>query len=282
MLYHSMKKNNSSFVCVLLFWGCILAACNNNNTSENSNEEENTTVTSDPALISYNVVNVFPHDTQSFTEGLLIHEGKMYESTGSPDAPANNGSWLGIIDMKTGKIDKKVSLASNYFGEGITLFKDHIYQLTWQNQKGFVYDARTFKQIKEFSYTGEGWSLTHDSAYLIMSDGTNKLRYLDPATLKVVKIMGVEDNNGPVSNVNELEYIAGYIYANQWLTNYILKIDPTSGKVVGKLDLKDLAAQAKSKFTGSSELNGIAYDPANGKIYVTGKCWPVLYEIRLN
>lgn len=269
----------------ILFYTFVLGlaiGCNNNNTNKEEVQNENSEGSTAPSLINYTVINVYPHDTKSFTEGLLINNGKMYESTGSPETPENSGSWLGIVDIKTGKIDKKVKLDTTYFGEGISIFKDHIYQLTWQNQKGFVYDASSFKKLQEFSYTGEGWSLTHDSTYLIMSDGTNKLRYLDPSTLKVIKITGVEDNNGPVSNVNELEYINGYIYANQWLTNYILKIDPLTGKVVGKIDLDNLVTEAKNKFAGASEMNGIAFDKSSGKIYVTGKCWPVLYEIKLN
>lgn len=271
----------------IIFYTLLIAfttSCNNNNGSNNENDQAsgNVNVAGSPAIINYSVVNIFPHDVSSFTEGLLVHEGKLYESTGSPDSPENNGSWFGIVDMKTGKADIKAKLDTLYFGEGISILNDRIYQLTWQNQKGFVYDATTFKKLQEFTYTGDGWGMTTDSTNLIMSDGTNKLRYLDPVTLKVQKIVGVEDNNGPVSNINELEYIDGYIYANQWLTNYILKIDPSSGKVTGKLDLSNLATEAKNKYPGAGEMNGIAYDKESRKIYVTGKFWPNIYEIKFN
>lgn len=266
------------FYCLLII---VMAGCRNNNKQADNGKETGYMETNPrPAVINYSVVNVYPHNTRSFTEGLLIHEGVLYESTGSPDSPENNGSWLGVVDMATGKIDKKVELDKMYFGEGITILNGRIYQLTYQHHKGFVYDAVTYKKLQEFSYTGEGWSLTNDGTHLIMSDGTSKLRYLDPVSLKLVKILGVEDNNGPVPNINELEYIDGYLYANQWLTNYILKIDLSSGKVVGKIDFSRLAGQVKAKYPGASEMNGIAYDKDSGKIYITGKCWPDLYEVQ--
>lgn len=274
-----MKRLLLPVLCLLL-----VASCNNGSNNEENKEQDNTTGTEAnpaPAVLTYSIINAFPHDTTSFTEGLFVHNGTLYESTGS----GNNGkydSWAGTVDLKTGKAQRKITLDPKYFGEGITIFNGKLYQLTWQNHVGFVYDASTYKKIQEFNYPGEGWSLTHDSTHLIMSDGTNKLQYLDPATLKVVKIVGVEDNYGPVGNLNELEYIEGYIYSNQWQTNYILKIDPASGKVVAKADLSALVAQVRSKYSGAEELNGIALDKENGKIYVTGKCWPTLYEIKFN
>ena len=227
-------------------------------------------------------MNVYPHDTSAFTEGLLVHEGQLYESTGGRPQDNNFKSWFGPVELKTGKASKKIMLDTAYFGEGISILNGKIYQLTWQDRIGFVYDAKTFKKLKEFHYNGDGWSLTNDGTHLIMSDGTNKLQYLDPDSLKVVKIVGVEDNNGPVGNINELEYIEGFIYANQYLTNYILKIDPGSGKVVGKSDFSTLDNEVKIKYPGALEMNGIAYDAATKKIYVTGKAWPHLYEVRFN
>lgn len=254
----------------------LIASCNNADVNTGEDNSDNPI----PPMIGYTVVNSFPHDTASFTEGLLVHEGIMYESTGSPDAPANNGSWFAQIDMKTGKPVKKVSLDKQFFGEGITIFNGKIYQLTYQTQKGFVYDATTFKKLREFTYTGEGWSLTHDSTYLIMSDGTSNVRYLDPESLKVVKILGVQDNNGPVSNINELEYINGFLYANIWQTNYIYRIDTGSGRVLAKIDFSTLVNEARTRHPGSEVLNGIAYDPQSNRIYVTGKFWPNVYEVR--
>lgn len=279
-----MKKLLIPFVAAFL-----LAACNGNtpdNTSPGNTPEPA------PLLIGYTVVNTYPHDTSFYTEGLEFHEGQLFESSGSGSAETDGGkppypSAFGIANLKTGKVDTKATLNSSiYFGEGITLFNGKIYQLTWQNHQGFIYDAKTFKKIAEFSYAGEGWSLTHDSTHLIMSDGSSNLKFIDPATingtLKAQSIVGVTDNNGPVSNINELEYIDGFIYANQYQTNYILKIDPSNGKVVAKLDLSNLAAEAAKKYANAEVLNGIAYNPQTKSLYVTGKLWPTIYEIKFN
>ncbi|RYG06364.1 MAG: glutaminyl-peptide cyclotransferase, partial [Chitinophagaceae bacterium] len=170
-----------------------------------------------------------------------------------------------------------------FFGEGITIFKGKIYQLTWQEKVGFVYDAKTFQKLREFSLpAAEGWGLTHDTASLFMSVGTNQLFVLNPDALNTLNILTVHDNNGPVAaRLNELEYINGYIYANEWLTNYISKIDPSSGKIVGKLDLSRLAEEAKLRNANSNEMNGIAYDSAANQVLVTGKNWPLIYRIRM-
>ncbi|GAC1451680.1 MAG: glutaminyl-peptide cyclotransferase [Chitinophagaceae bacterium] len=264
-----------------------LAACNSN-TPDNNAES---TPEAAPAIIGYTVVNTYPHDTGFYTEGLEFHDGQLYESSGagSPDAEGAKPypSAFGIVNLKTGRVDKKVTLDNAvYFGEGSTILNGKIYQLTWQNHKGYIYDARTFKKLQEFTYPGEGWALTHDSTHLIMSDGSSNLQIIDPATingtLKALSIVGVTDHNGPVSNINELEFINGFIYANQYTTNYILKIDPSSGQVVGKLDLSNLAAEAKKKYSNSEVLNGIAYHPETNSLYVTGKLWPTIYEIKFN
>ena len=268
-----MKKNFFLFA----FAACLFS-CGNNSNEPQSDAAANTA----PPIISYNVVNVYPHDTASFTEGLVVNNGQLYESTGG--APKDNEftSWFGPVDLKSGRALRKVMLDTAYFGEGITILNGKVYQLTWRGEKGFVYDEKTLQKIKDFTYTGEGWSLTNDGKSLIMSDGSSNLRYLDPNSLQVQKILGVEDNNGPVSNVNELEYINGYIYANIWQTNYIIKIDPQNGKVTGRLDLTTLYNQAKNKYEYADVLNGIAFDSAANKIYITGKTWPNLYEIRMN
>ena len=252
-----------------------LFSCGNNTDTQ---ADEN----SGPPLLPYNVVNVYPHDTTSYTEGLLVHNGQLYESTGGSPRVDKYISWFGPVDLKSGKAVKKVMLDTSYFGEGITILNGKIYQLTWEGQIGFVYDEKTLNKIKDFKYTGEGWSLTNDGKSLIMSDGSSNLKYLHPETLQVQKILGVEDNNGPVANINELEWIRGSIYANIWQTNYIIKIDPSSGKVVGKYDLTALCDEARTKFAQAEVLNGIAYDAAANKIYITGKTWPTLYEIKLN
>jgi len=258
----------------------FLVSCSNSGNDSDVNGKAEITTNPAPAIINYTVVNVFPHDKSAFTEGLLVHDGQLYESTGGQPQSNDFKSWFGPVDLKTGTFQKKVMLDTSYFGEGINILGGKLYQLTWQSHIGFVYDAKTFKKIKDFPITGEGWALTNDGTNLIMSNGSSNLQYLDPETLRVLKIVGVTDNNGPVNNINELEYIKGYIYANQYGTAYILKIDPASGRVVGKLDFTSLDNELKAKYPDALEMNGIAYDSAANKIYVTGKAWPNLYEIR--
>ncbi len=180
-------------------------------------------------------------------------------------------------------MDTKAEIDKNkYFGEGIAFLNGRVYQLTDTTHIGFVYDAKTYKKLGTFVYDGEGWGLTTNGKYLIMSNGSSNLYYRDPSSFKIIKTLNVTDNNGPVQNINELEIIGGYIYANQWLTDNILKIDTTSGKVVGRLDLSSLRTEAKTKYPYSEETNGIAFDSASNKIYVTGKLWPLIYEIQFN
>ena len=262
----------------------IFASCNNADRSNSSGDGEKV-ADNTPPVINYSVVQALPHDTSSFTEGLLVHDGQIYESTGTePGMPITRRSLFGIVDPKTGKISPKAELDRNkYFGEGIAFLKDKVYQLTWTTKIGFIYDAKTFKKTGEFNIpVKEGWGMTTDGSNLIMSDGSSNISYVDPTTFRLVKVVGVTDNNGPVSNINELELINGFLYANQWQTNYILKIDPSSGKVMGRLDLTSLANEAKNKSGSSDTLNGIAYDSATGKIYVTGKLWPNIYEIKFS
>jgi len=264
-------------VCALGF-----AACSNNNGSSSSSTNTPSTESA-PPIINYTVLNTHPHDTSFFTEGLEFNGGKLFEASGGLKEETPHPSAFGEVDPKTGKVDKKVTLDNaTYFGEGITFFNGKVYQLTWQNHRAFVYDAKTFKKLKEFDYAGEGWSLTHDSTRLIMSDGSSIIRFLDPETFKILTQINVMDNNGPVSNVNELEFIEGYIYANVWQTDHIIKIDPSSGRVVGKINLESLVKQIHSQDADADFLNGIAYNPDTKTIYVTGKLWPLVYEIKLN
>jgi len=261
----------------------ILAACNDNDASTTTPGDNNNSANAAPPAIQYSVVNKYPHDTSYFTEGLEFYKGQLFESSGGNADESPYPSELGISDLKTGKVTTKVQLdKTKYFGEGITFFNDKLYHLTWTSQVGFVYDANTFKKIKEFKIPSkEGWGLTHDSAHLIMSDGSSNLYYMTPDSLKLLNILRVTDNNGPVANINELEFINGYIYANQWETNYILKIDPATGKVIGRIDLENLQKEAVAMRPGADVLNGIAYDAATGKMLVTGKRWPFLYEVKL-
>ncbi len=210
--------------------------------------------------------------------------GELYESTGHTEEVPSSRSLFGTVDLNTGHIGVKAELDRNkYFGEGIAFLKGKVYQLTYKTKIGFIYDAKTFKKLGEFTYPSQqGWGMTTDGAYLIMSDSTPDLHYLDPATFKLVRSIKVMENNTPVDQVNELEYINGYIYANHYTKNDILKIDPANGRVVGKLDLSLLNAQALNKYHGSMEMNGIAYDSAVDKVYITGKLWPDIYAIRFS
>jgi glutamine cyclotransferase len=273
-----LKTNRLGLLSVLVLV-VQLTACN----SDKKESTVKTTVTPPIPSISFDVVATHVHDTAAFTEGLLMHNGKLYESTGSPLEMENTKSVVGIVDLQTGKIDAKVEINRAIFGEGITFLNNKLYQLTYEAKVGYIYNARTFKKTGEFPLPGkEGWGLTTDGTHLIMSDGTDKILYLDSVSLKPVKTLLVQDTNGPVRNVNELEYISGYIYANVYTTNYIIKIDPATGKVQGRLDLSALTRSARSQNKNALELNGIAYDSASGNVYVTGKFWPNIYAIRFS
>ena len=234
------------------------------------------------AAINFSVVKEYPHDMTSFTEGFLFHNNKLFESTGASPGLPQTRSLFGIVDTATGKIDVKAELDKTiYFGEGMVILKGKVFQVTYKNQKGFIYDAKNFKNLGEFSYTNkEGWGLTTDGKSIIMSDGTSYLTYIDPDSFKVTRILEVAENDRIVENLNELEFIKGFIYANIWMTNTIVKIDPNTGDVVGKMDLSDLAYQSKIKNPNALEMNGIAYDSISNKIMVTGKLWPTIYEIK--
>lgn len=261
------------FVTSALF---LLCSCSNN--SETKSPES---LHSKIPIINYTVINYFPHDISLFTEGLVVHKGQLYESTGSPEELKQTKSLIGITDLSTGKFSKKVELQrTKYFGEGIVILNDKLYQLTYKNKVGFIYDANSFKAIGKFNYpNAEGWSLTTDGTDLIMSDGTDTLTFLHSENLQPYKNLVVTENGAPLYKLNELEFIKGFIYANIYTTNYIVKIDPANGKVVGKLNLGSLSVEAKNKSSTADVLNGIAYDSASDKIYVTGKLWSNIYQI---
>ncbi len=229
-------------------------------------------------LLSYSVANTLPHDISFFTEGLEFYKGNIIESTG-----LEGKSKLIQYDPANGKVSKQINLDSVNFGEGITIFRDTVYQLTYTQGIVHVYTATDFKKVKQLPYTnGQGWGLTHDSTHLIASNGSNKLAYYEPQTFKLIKEVEVKENGLPAVNVNELEYINGFIYANQWQYNTILKIDPSTGNVVAKMDLTDLVNRVKAKKPDADFLNGIAFNPLTKKVYVTGKYWPELYEIQFS
>ncbi len=272
-----MKKG---FILLLFAAGSLLWSCNGNDESDESGDDGYAAIPA-PLNLSFQVINQHTHDTTAFTEGFTFHEGKLYESTGAPEPPAvTSDTWIASIDLQTGKYERKVDLGKAYFGEGITFLNGKLYQLTYRTNVGFVYDAKTFRKLGQFSYRGEGWGLTTDGKSLIMSQGTSNLYYINPDSLTFIKLLSIQNNNGFANNLNELEYINGFIYANEWLTSNILKIDPATGYVVGKLDLSKQVAEVKTKHPAAEELNGIAYDSTSGKTFITGKKWPVIYEIK--
>lgn len=226
------------------------------------------------ATVTATVVRRWPHDPAAFTEGLEYHDGSLLESTGT-----EGQSYLRLSDLATGRVLRTVPLDKAYFGEGSTIFGGKAYQLTWKSQKGFIYDAATFRPLGTFTYAGEGWGLTHDSTSLIMSNGTSELHYLDPKTLKVTRTLPVTDNGRPVDKLNELEIVKGQIYANVWTTDQIARIDPQTGRVTGWIDLTGLLA-ASERQPPVDVLNGIAYDAKGDRLFVTGKYWPAIFEVR--
>jgi len=227
-------------------------------------------------VYSAEIVHTYPHDVAAFTEGLFYLHGFLYESTG-----LEQHSSIRKVRLETGEVVKKLDIDPQYFGEGIVNWKDRIVSLTWKTQVGFVFDLSTFKLERKFSYVGEGWGLTQDGKEIIMSDGTSQLRFLDPETLKETHRIEVLLQGKPVANVNELEWVKGQIYANVWQTNSILRIDPSSGQVVGIIDLRGLLKQSDITMGQTDVLNGIAYDAKADRLFVTGKNWPKLFEIRL-
>ncbi|MEA9578911.1 glutaminyl-peptide cyclotransferase [Xanthomonas sp. WHRI 10064A] len=225
----------------------------------------------------YTVVNRYPHDTAAFTEGLFYLNGHLYESTGEL-----GHSSVRKVELETGRVLQQADTPTPYYGEGIVAWGDRLIQLTWRNQRGFVYDLATLTPRSHFAYAGEGWALTSDNRNLYMSDGTARIRRLDPQTLQQTGTIKVTAGGKPLDNLNELEWVKGELWANVWLTTRIARIDPASGKVIGWIDLKALVPDADTLTDPSNDvLNGIAYDAEHDRLFVTGKRWPQLYEIRL-
>jgi glutaminyl-peptide cyclotransferase len=255
-------------VLVVLSSGCQTGVVANHSAGNNADKES-------VPKYGYEIVNTLPHDKDAYTQGLVFHESKLLESTGQ-----EGRSSLRLVEPETGKILKKINVPRPYFAEGITLLKGKIYQLTWQHQLGFVYDAESFEKLGEFSYRGEGWGLTNDGSSLIMSDGTNRIRFLDPANFQVNRTISVLDGRTPIASINELEYVHGEIYANIWHKERVARIEPQTGQVLGWIDLTGLRELSDVK-DNEAVLNGIAYDENNDRLYVTGKLWPKLFEIRV-
>jgi glutamine cyclotransferase len=226
-------------------------------------------------IYGFDIVNRYPHDPKAFTQGLVFADGFLFEGTG-----LRGRSGLRKVDLATGTILQYRSLSARFFGEGVTVYQDKVIQLTWRANVGFVYDKDTFQLIETFRYPNEGWGITHDGEYLIMSDGTSRLHFLHPKSYKKMGLIEVHDRNGPVSNLNELEYVQGLIFANVWKTDKIAQISPGTGEVVGWIDLRGLL-RPEDRIQPVDVLNGIAYDKVNDRLFVTGKLWPQLYEIEL-
>ncbi|MBO9683266.1 MAG: glutaminyl-peptide cyclotransferase [Flavisolibacter sp.] len=262
-------KNIIGFLPSLLIFLSI--GCNNSNGNNDFEGAGNAIPISTPSIVS-----TLPHDTSSFTEGLEFYDSTLIESGG------NYGhSKLFQYDPKSGKVLKELKLDDKYFGEGITVLHDTLYQLTYREKTAFLYDVKTFKKIKEIPFeVGEGWGLTNDGKNIIASTGSSNLYYFEPGTLKLLKTLNITENGAPVPNINELEYVDGYVYANQWQYNYIVKIDPSTATVIAKLDLSAIVDTVNKEYPGAAELNGIAYSPVTKKFYVTGKHWPRTFEIQ--
>ena len=230
-----------------------------------------------PKGMSHSIAGTYPHDTSSYTQGLVIYKGDLYEGTGLPGR-----SKLMKVDLKTGKAIQSISLAVEFFGEGVTILNDTVYQLTWQNKVVFIYTLKDFKKIKEFKIDTEGWGLTNDGKNLIVSTGGSDLFYYEPSSFKLVKTQTVTDAGSPTHDINELEFINGFVYANQYQAPYIFKIDPATGQIVAKADLTGMWNRIKAIDPDADVPNGIAYDAATRKIYITGKLWPELYEVQFS
>ena len=226
-------------------------------------------------VYSYEIVATYPHDAKAYTQGLAFNDGSLYESTGQ-----YGESSLRKVELKKGKVKKKIDVPGQYFAEGMTILNGKIYQLTWQQNRGFIYDLKELKRESEFTYDGEGWGLATDGHFLIMSDGTNRLRFIDPITFRVSRSLEIMDKNQPLANINELEYVRGEIYANIWKTDNIVRLDAQTGRIIAWIDLGGLRPEETMSHS-ENVLNGIAYDEEGDRLFVTGKRWPKVFEIRL-
>ena len=265
-MFKPMKK-----ISFIILGFIVIISCNSNSASE----------TVDPVITpqqsSIQLINQYPHNESSFTEGLEYRDSSLYESTG-----LYGTSKLSKIDLSSGKDILKIDLDKKYFGEGITIINNKMFQMTYKEEKCFVYDVKSFKKIQEFSYKGEGWGMTNDGKQIINSNGSNNLYYRNANTFAEENIIAIFDEHGPLANINELEYVDGFIYANVWLKKYIVKIDPKQGKVVAKFDYTGLMNQYMPNLNEDAVLNGIAYNKQKQTFYITGKNWPLLFEVKMN
>ena len=257
------------------------AACRDDGTG-GSRSDPPPVVAPDPRVAGFTVVKSWPHDPGAFTQGLEFEQGRLYEGTGG-----EGKSELREIALETGDVLRMATLPQSVFGEGITILGNRIYQLTWKSKKGFIYDLTTFKRISEFTYEGEGWGLANDGTSLIMSDGSDSLTFRDPSTFAVTRTLEVFDGDRAVSQLNELEWVNGEIYANVWQTDSLVRINPQSGEVIGYINLRGIFSPSdRSRYLQPGQavdvLNGIAWDQATGRLLVTGKWWPRIYQIAID
>lgn len=232
----------------------------------------------EPEKLKVSIVKTYPHNDSNYTQGLEFYNGVLYEGTG--DEGNRGNTRLGKVDMATGQFTQKIGVSRPYFGEGITILDNTLYQLTWRRGKCFIYDPEDLSIVSEFNYNGEGWGLCNDGKNLIMSDGTERITFRDPKTFQIIRTIEVYNNTTAITNINELEYIDGKIYANIYLTDGVIVIDPESGKVLQEIDGSVLVNDVINQVRPGEVLNGIAYNPENGKIFMTGKNWPKLYEVK--
>jgi len=272
---NSFFKNRLRFFSVV--GGLILFACSESTSVPTPSPPDTTGGTQPVDTFGYRVIAVYPHDASAWTQGLIYTDSILIEGTGYYLGPSR----LRKVELETGTVIEQIELHAPYYGEGVTLWGDSIIQLTWRDHVAFVFDVNTLDEIGRFDYQTEGWGLTHDGTNLIMSDGTSTIYVRDPGTFDVVRQISVTENDRPVINLNELEYFNGRIYSNVWLTDHIVVISPETGDVVGRIDLAGLLDQTAGRFLLADYLNGIAYDRVNGRLFVTGKLWPRLYEIEL-
>jgi glutaminyl-peptide cyclotransferase len=275
-----MKKFTIYLLAIVLCWSCT----GNTDTPEETVTSGTNSGLAAPAVLQAAVMAEYPHDTAAFTEGMQVHQGKMYEGTGELKR-----SFIQITDIKTGKVlEKHLIKDSSIFGEGINILGNKLYQLTYQNHVAYVYDLKDLsKPIKTFPWQSEGWGMTNNGTELIISDGqpSGNLYFVNPADFRITRVVQVRDNFGVLENINELEYINGYVYANIWGTTQIIKIDPSNGHVVGKLETADLLRTFYMTYPirhMDNVLNGIAWDSTSKKMYITGKRWPKLFELQMN
>jgi len=264
-------KSSQYHILAALFFliiGCSEEEIDTSNNSPNVSLQPEITVFED-----FTLVKEYPHDPTAFTQGLVMYQDRLFEGTGRE-------SWVAEVDIATGYHNKKLMLPDPLFGEGITILDNKLYQLTWKNKVGFVYDLDTFQKIEEFHYDHEGWGITTDGTNLIVSDGTDKLYFYSPTPFRLLEVRPVTFKGEPVKYINELEYLQGLIYANQWKSDVILKIDPKTAEVVTILDLSPLADKIYAEYPGADSMNGIAYDQFDSAFLMTGKLWPKLFKVR--